>query len=479
MKSKWCRGLWTACVSVWALSSWAAGGYHLTVTAPDLKNAKMFLGQYYMGKLYSKDSTLLDSKGVGTFASKDSILPEGLYVLYYSDSRYFDILLGRDQNITVKVDTTDLPHRLQFGGAPETRDFYDYTSFLMERQKKNAQLSQQRKEITEQTPVDSARLRQVDEASKVLNDEVTARQQQLMDRYPDGMLGLFLRGLTHPDLPEYDIPAGVSNPDSLKRALQYGFVRDHYMDNLDLSDERTFRTPYIRNALDTYVNRILVQQYDSIIPSALRLVERSRGNAHCFQNVANYFLDYAVKSTMMGIDKLTVELGYRYYLSGAATWADSTLKANIESEVHKIETSLVGMKAHNVALCDTTGRYRKLYELCGEQITILFFFVPGCGHCKKATPKARDFYEKYKDDPRINLIACYLLEDEKEWRDFIKEYHTECFTNVWDPKRTSYYWHWFDTSSTPMIYVLKDDHTILAKKIDVESLEMIAKYELK
>ena len=487
MKSNGCRSLLILCMllmsgSLWAASGksvakGAAGGLHLAVQAPALKNTKMFLGQYYMSKLYSKDSILLDEKGNGAFVGEEP-LPEGLYVLYFSDTQYFDVMIGKDQSIKVQVDTTDLPHNVRFNGADETIAFYDYSAFLADRQKTNAALAQQRKALSEQSQPDSLKLKQLENKAKQLNEEVIAYQHQLTQTYKDGMLGVFIRGLMHPELPEFEIPSEASNPDSLKRALQYGFVRDHYLDSLNLSDERTFRTPYIRSLLDTYVNRMLVQQYDSIIPPAIRLVERSRGDEHCFQNVANYFLDYAVKSNMMGIDKLTVELGHRYYLSGLATWADSTLKANIGSEVRKIETSLVGMQAHNVALCDTLGRYRNLYDMCGDQITILFFFEPGCGHCKKATPKVRDFYEQYKDDPRINLIACYLLEDEKEWRDFIKEYHTECFMNVWDPKRSSYYWYWYDTSSTPMIYVLKG-HTIFAKKIDAESLEMIAKYELK
>ena len=478
MKSEWRGGLLTAAAALSPVVAWAAGGLNLAVSAPDLKDSEIYLGQYYMGKLYSKDSIRLDAAGKGKFVSEEA-MPEGLYVIYFNDSQYFDVMLGGDQNITVTVDTVDLPHRLSFGGADETKAFYDYTIFLMDKQKENVALMNRRKEVTEKEPVDSAALRPIEEQARKLNEEVQERQRFLMDHYKDGMLGLFVRGLTHPEIPEVKAPAGAANPDSVERALRYGFVRDHYLDNLDLSDERTFRTPYIRNTLDTYVNRLLVQRYDSIIPPVMRLVERSRGDEHCFQNVANYFLDYSIKSTMMGLDRLLVEMGYKYYLSGLATWADSSLRANIEKEIAKIENSLVGMQAHNIALCDTAGHYRSLYDMGGSQITILFFYEPGCGHCKKATPLARDFYEKFKDDPRINLIACYLLEDEKEWKDFIKEYHTECFTNVWDPRRTSYYWHWFDTSSTPMIYVMDADHRIFAKKVDVESLEMIAKYELK
>ena len=52
-------------------------------------------------------------------------------------------------------------------------------------------------------------------------------------------------------------------------------------------------------------------------------------------------------------------------------------------------------------------------------------------------------------------------------------------TNVWDPERTSFYWYWYDTSSTPMIYVLDKNHKIFAKKIDADTLKLIFEHELK
>ena len=51
--------------------------------------------------------------------------------------------------------------------------------------------------------------------------------------------------------------------------------------------------------------------------------------------------------------------------------------------------------------------------------------------------------------------------------------------NVWDPNRESYYWYYFNTSTTPMVYVMDENHKIFAKKIDVDTLYLIAENELK
>ncbi|MBO4369733.1 MAG: thioredoxin family protein [Paludibacteraceae bacterium] len=459
---------------VWTLPLMAAAktGLNLELDVPAMPNTKAYLGHYYMGKLYQKDSVTLDSKGRGVIADAENV-PEGLYVVYFSDSKYFDVLLSDNQRLKVQVDTTDLPNRLKFSGAEQSIAFYDYSMFLREKQKESTLISEKMKATS-----DSLQIKALQADMKALSGKVQERQNELRERYKGGMMAVFLNGLLHPDLPEFDVPEGEKH-DSILSSLRYGFFRDHYFDYVDFSDERVFRTPYIRSSLDFYTGKVLVQHYDSIDHAAIQLIERSKGDEHCFQNMANYFLDFSIKSHIMGMDNLMVEIARRYYFTGQATWADSTLMSNISKEVRKIESSLVGMLAPEISLCDTLGRYHSIYDLGGEQITVLFFFEPTCGHCKKTTPLVRDFYEEYKNDPRLNVIAVYMLDDEDEWRNFIKEYQTENLINVWDPQRTSYYWSWYDTSTTPMIYVLDSNHKIFAKKVDVDGLKMIAKYELK
>jgi thiol-disulfide isomerase/thioredoxin len=312
-----------------------------------------------------------------------------------------------------------------------------------------------------------------------LSTQVKEKQQTLIQKYPNGMVGVFLKGLMVPELPAWTDSLGCANVDSCKAMHRYLFYKNHYLDNLNLSDVRIFRTPYIANTLNTYLDKVLLQINDSIIPSALQMIERSRGNDTTFQIIANHVLNYSVKSKIMGMDNLLVEVGKRYYLSGLATWADSTLLANLTSEINKIERSLVGMEAHNIPLSDANGQYRYLYDMGGSQLTVLFFYEPSCGHCRKTTPILAEFAKKYKDDPRIKIVAVYMLEDQKEWQEFMEKHDMSALVNVWDPKRVSNYWYWYDTSTTPMMYVMDKDHKIFAKKIDVPTLEMIAKHELK
>ncbi|MBQ1176993.1 MAG: redoxin domain-containing protein [Paludibacteraceae bacterium] len=468
-----CKNWCLACLMLLVMPIMAANSnYAIKVKAPELKMDTLFLGHYYMGKLYVQDSLSLDKKGVGVFTA-DKKLPEGMYVLYLKSGNYADLLIGDDQVFSIQLDTVQMAQSLQIEGAEQSADFAEYARFLTAKQSELNSLNSLYKEASEAEKVT------LTQQMNALSTQVKEKQQSLIQKYPNGMVGVFLRGLMVPELPAWTDSLNCANVDSCKAMHRYLFYKNHYLDNLNLSDVRIFRTPYIANTLNTYLDKVLLQINDSIIPSALQMIERSRGNDTTFQIIANHVLNYSVKSKIMGMDNLLVEVGKRYYLSGLATWADSTLLANLTSEINKIERSLVGMEAHNIPLSDANGQYRYLYDMGGSQLTVLFFYEPSCGHCRKTTPILAEFAKKYKDDPRIKIVAVYMLEDQKEWQEFMEKHDMSALVNVWDPKRVSNYWYWYDTSTTPMMYVMDKDHKIFAKKIDVPTLEMIAKHELK
>ncbi len=444
----------------------------ITIDAKQLANNTILLAYYYFGQIYVKDSITLDRKGKGRFESKERY-NDGLYTICVNRAPVLDFILGADQVMSIKIDTTNHYEKVVFDGCVESGDFNKYASFMKSVQKQ----SREKSKLIEETK-DSVEIGKIRAELKLLGASVADRQNTLIEKYPATMTGIFIKGLQSV---EFKKPDGFdSMSDSMKWVVQYAFYRDHYFDNVNLADERCLHTPYLKDMLDNYLNNTLVQHYDSIIPNAIKLVEKSRkGTEATFRAVCNYMLQYCVKSNIMGMDRMIVELGKNYYMNGVATWADSALVSNIGKEVKKIEHCLVGDVAHNMVVKTLDGVDKPIYDLCGSQYTVLFFFEPQCGHCKKTAPLVSEFYEQYKDDPRINIIAVYMLTDKNEWTQFIEEKNMQNLTNVWDPDRTSFYWYWFDTSSTPMIYVLDKDHKIFAKKIDVDTLKLIATHELK
>lgn len=443
--------------------------YRISVKAKQLKSDSLFLGYYYYGKLYVQDTLSLDKNGRGVF-SGDKKINEGTYVMYFHGSKYFDLLIGSDQDFSVEiVDTLSLPESVKISGSRESEDFHNYSLSLRNAQLKYNELSEEIK-LTE----DSMKKVYIQNQAQQLSEKVNLLRDSLIETHFSDMLALFLNGL---NVPEYKPDSSVS--DSLKPMHRYLFEKEHYLDNLDVTDARIIRTPYFPSTLDTYINKKLYQISDSIIPPVIKLVERSRKNEECFKIVLNHCMNYAINSKIMGMENLMVELGRRYYLNGLTEWSDSTWLKNLEEEIYKNERSLVGMKAANIQLADVNGDYKRLYDIGGTEVTILYFYEPSCGHCRKTMPKVGEFAKKYANDPRIKVVAVYMLEDKDEWTKFIEEAELSALVNVWDPNRVSYYWYYFNTSTTPMVYVMNKEHKIFAKKIDVDTLYLIAENELK
>lgn len=443
--------------------------YSINVKVKQLKSDSLFLGYYYCGKLYVQDTLSLDKNGRGVFTGKEK-LKEGTYVMYFHGSKYFDLLIGDDQNFSVEIgDTLSLLESVKISGSKVSEDFHNYSLSLKSAQVEYNKLSEEIKQTE-----DSIKKVEIQNRAKQISENVNSLRDSLIVAHTSDMLGLFLNGLKNP---EYVVDESI--PDSLRPMHRYLFEKEHYLDNVDITDSRIIRTPYFPSSLDNYINNKLFQISDSIIPPVIKIVERSRKNDECFKIVLNHCMNYAINSKIMGMENLMVELGRRYYLNGMTEWADSTWLKNLEEEIYKNERSLVGMKAANIVLADTTDVYKRLYDWGGTDVTILYFYEPSCGHCKKTMPKVGEFAKKYASDPRIKVVAVYMLEDKEEWLKFIKDSDLSALVNVWDPKRESYYWYYFNTSTTPMVYVMNKEHKIFAKKIDVETLYLIAENELK
>ncbi len=440
-----------------------------TVKAKQLKSDTIYLGYYYNGKPYVQDTIRLDKNGRGELSSKKE-LKEGAFIMYFHGTKYFDLLIGKDKNINVEIkDTLSLPESVVITGASESVDFHNYALKLKSSQQSYSKIGEQLKNTE-----DSLAKVNLQAQAKAIYESVNATRDSLIEANPGTMLSIFLNGIK---TPEYVVDENI--PDSLRPMHRYLFEKEHFLDNLDFSDERTLRTSFLPSTIDNYLSTKLFQINDSIIPPVIKLVERSRKNNECFRVVLNHCMNYAINSKIMGMDNLMVELGRRYYLNGLTDWADSTWLKNLEEEIYKNERSLVGMKAANIQLADTENNYKRLYDIGGSEVTILYFYEPSCGHCRKTMPKVGEFAKKYASDPRIKVVAVYMLEDKEEWTKFIEEADLSALVNVWDPNRESYYWYYFNTSTTPMVYVMNKEHKIFAKKIDVDTLYLIAENELK
>jgi len=446
-----------------AVCALASNGYKIQLTVANLKDTKAYLAFYYNGKTYSKDSTMLDSKGVGIFSGKEK-LPEGIYIIYFNPDKYFDLLIGADQNIKIKTDASDFSKTTVSGGIESVR-FQELVNFMGKMHREQSELRQKYtdKKIDSLTFVQKLNL---------MSDEVAAFQDKQMTENKGTFLAAFIRGTIPVEIPEME-----NLPDSVRPMARYQYMKKHFFDNVDLSNPNLLRTPYLSSKIDNFISKNIIQIPDSLAEVAISLIEKSRGNEETFQVMTSRMMNYALKSQMMGMDAMWLALADKYYFSGLAKWADPTWVEDLQKEAKKIRHNLVGMEAHNLIARDSNNQVVQLKDIDADFI-LVYFYEPSCGHCKKNTPALHDsIYVKWKDKG-FEVFAFYTQTDRKEWMDFINKHHLQNWKNVWDPYRESRFWEYFDTSTTPGIYLLDRNRKIIAKKINNQTLDMILEQEL-
>ena len=120
-------------------STLSGQGYHIEVTMTGLSNDTLILGEYFTSRMVPKDTLVLDKQGHGVFKGSE-VFEGGLYLIYFNPNYYFDLLLGDDQVLKVRTDTSDLAGSIEYEGSEDNRIFQDYKNHL---QQKRGELEKQ------------------------------------------------------------------------------------------------------------------------------------------------------------------------------------------------------------------------------------------------------------------------------------------------------------------------------------------------
>ena len=446
--------------------------YNIDIQINGLKDTTLILGHYFEKKLLVNDTIMVDNTGKGIF-SGDEKLPEGLYVIYLPDKNYFDFLVGKEQQLSIQTENHDFLQNMKITGSKESQNFLKYQKYLSSKQKLIMPLQEELKKVSNE---DSVKL--IKDQIMAINDEVMTYWDKAIQDNEGTFMSVFLRALKDIKIPDFKAPEGSTNPDSIVQAEKYYYIRNHYFDNLDLTDDRLLRTPFFANKIETYFTKIVVQIPDTMATEAIKLIEKSRPNPEMFKFMIQYLFNFAIESKMMGMDAMVVALGEKYYLSGEATWADQKFLDDLEDRIKLIKPTLIGKQAHDLKMESVTGEYYRLSEV-NAPYTILVFWEPSCGHCKKEIPILHDeVWQKYKSKG-IKVFAVYTQSDKQEWSDFIDEHNLNDWINVYDPYHYTRFRDYYDINSTPVIYVLDKDKKIVAKRIGVENLSGFFDHEIK
>jgi thiol-disulfide isomerase/thioredoxin len=458
-------------------------GYDLKIKINGLSDTTVILGHYLNKSMYPDDTIKLDDKGYGVFEG-NRILPEGIYLLYLPSSRYFEIIMGKDQEFSITVDTVDFLRTLTIKGSEENQIFVDFQKYMVSIKKQADSLSQMIK--AEKNP----ELRgQFSAKLRLINTERISKIENICKQHPGLFVSDFLRATLDTEVPD---PPRDDKGNITDSSWQYRYYRKHYFDNFNIADPRLLRTPLYEDKLMTYLTKVIPQIPDTIIREVDYFIEKSKADSGLFRFMLITLFNYYGKSNIMGMDAVQVHIADKYYIHDS-WWSDDKFINDLKERIKKIKPLLIGETAPDVelmlippehfknAIADTAlkrfphvGTKFMLHQIKAKYL-VLLFWEADCGHCKTVVPALYNIYEKSLKNLNVKVLAISTLfgEDGKiKWVDFVNEHGLYTWINAWNPYSYNFKLV-YDIVSTPQIYVLDENKKIIAKKISPEQVEEI------
>ena len=429
--------------------------YKIEVNIDGLADNEVYLG-YHLGQSKYIEDTAAMNEGKAIFQGEEE-LTHGIYFIY-TPNYFLELVITEEQQFQLSSNTTDPLQAKKVEGSRQNEIFHQFQLKLAETQSKSNELKAGLESA--QSREDTVAIYEKIQAVEVANKEF---QDQLAAENPDSYVAAFLNLIRKPA--DVEAPEGLSEQEV--RQYKFQSYKDRFFDGIDFTYEGMLRTPLFQDRIIEYVDRLTSPEPDSLIATADFLIGKAEPNPDVFRYILVTLTNKFSKPKLMGHDAVFVHLAENYYLTGKATWATEEMIENFTTAVNDLKPNLIGEVAPSLQLLDTTLSPISLNDIVADY-TVLFFYDPDCGHCKKMAPVALDFYHQYRAEG-VETIGVCIATDMDKWKKFVYEKGLD-WINGADPYFQSNFRKEYNILSTPTIYILDRDKKIIGKRIGVEQL---------
>jgi thiol-disulfide isomerase/thioredoxin len=441
----------------------AQHGYKLELEVTNFEEKEVYLAYYYGDKPYIKDTVAINKDGSFVFEGTEE-LDGGIYLLVLPpNNQFIQIFISKgEQQFKVKADNKDLNGSIKVESSIDNKLFYDYMAFL------SGLISRKEKLVAEKESVDEAGKGEIDDKLNKMNEEVEQFHNNVITNYPKTLTAAFISNRVDPELPEF------KGTDEENQIARWRYIRDRYFDQFEMADPRLVHAPFFFQRVEQYINKLTVQHPDSLIKAIDVVLTKVQPAEETFKFYLVHFLNKFAKSKIVGMDAVYVHLVDTYYNKGLAPWTDEEQLAKIVKNANTLKPILIGKIAPDIKVEKRDKTPINLYDVKSD-FTVLFFWAPDCGHCKKSMPKMLEVYEKFKSRGVEVFAVCSKVTDKVPecWKYIDEKEGMDRWINVVDPYLKSRYKQIYDIRSTPQIFILDDKKEIISKRIGAEQLEEV------
>jgi len=449
-------------ILLFTLPAFSQKGYNIKVHVAPLHDTVCYFGYYYGDKTYIKDTARVDHNSNVIFKGKDSI-GGGIYLVVLPRKTYFEVIIDKSRDFSLKTDTADFIKNMAVSGSPENEVFYTYQKFMQKLEDSIGILqaaATKNKSNKDSTKIITAKF-------KSITKRIADYRNVIIAKYPQSFFAKVLTAMKETDVPA-DPP---KTPDGklVDSFFAYHYYKAHIFDNIDFSDSRLLRTPVLATKVKMFLESYTYQIPDSLIIATDIILEKAKADKEVFKYFLSELTPKYEESKIMGMDAVFVHLVQRYYLSGQADWVSKEVLDKMRDRVNKISPNLLGKYAPVLTMQDTSFKQVSLYDV-KSKYTLIVFWKYDCGHCEHELPILVDEYNKKLKAKGVTVFTGCTGDDTIAWKKFIRNNKMGDFINVFDPEMMSNYYNLYDVYSTPTVYLLDENKKIIAKRIDVDKI---------
>jgi len=395
------------------------------------KGELLSLQQYNCRVLSTIDSLTIDT-GKELMFHRDKSLPSGMYALSLNKTLLANFFISdkSKQRFTISLDALNPAQTLTFTGSPENQAFVGYLRFLGTRQHTLAEINQE--------------------------------GEHMQKKYPGSMLALFIQTMKEPEIPEPVIP--VSDPIECK----YGYLVNHFFDNVNFSDKRLLNTPLLEQKLGFYFKQMVPPLPDSITERVDQVLQKAKADHNVYNWTVLYLYNLYHEAPIEGNNEIYNYIGENFILTEPNRWSDKAFVEKVRNRVAKARLNPIGEIATNLWLQSPEGKKVDLYSIKATY-TVLFFYNPECEACQPVSAELSEF-SKQNRAKGVEVFAVYMDQKKEVWKSAIAE-KGQSWINVFDPKGPSEIEEKYDLFALPMIYLLDKNKKVIAKDVTVEKLK--------
>jgi thiol-disulfide isomerase/thioredoxin len=467
------KQLLTALVVLISLSAVAQTkpGYAIQFQVTGLSDTTAYLAYYYGDKTYLRDTARVNHTGHFVFDGKEK-LPQGVYMLILDKSRVMDFVIGDNQHFSFQTNTTDYVKNMVVKNEPDNALFF-------ENMVHNGELGKEAEpfiKILQDSTLKEENTKEAREGYRKVSEKAIAFQDNIIEKHPQTMTARLLRSTK-----QVQVPEPPKNADgSIDSTFQLRYYREHFFDYVDLSDDALIRLPqpiYSKKVIE-YLDKLYVPQVDSLMKAIETMVAKAKKNPETYKYLIFTLIVKYQAPEFMGLDEMFVRIYDNYFATGEMDfWANEKYKQNLKDHADNLRKSLIGKVAPNLMMQDANFQPRSMYDI-KARYTIIYFYDPDCGSCKKETPVLVDFYAKNKVKFNVEVYAVNSDSSMAKMRNYIKEMSMKWVTVNGPRTYLKSYHDSYDAMTTPTIYVLDDKKKIIAKKLPAARLEeFLTNYE--